>query len=112
VVRAVKAWLEVVQLRGGSLFQAVNRHGQVSEARLSDKAVALVVKRRARAAGLDPDDFAGHSLRAGFATAAAAAGDSERAIMAPTGHKSLPILRRYIREGSIFRDTAAAYVGL
>ena len=111
-VRAVKAWLEAAQLRGGSLFRAVSRHGQVSEARLSDRAVALVVKRRAQAAGLDPDNFAGHSLRAGFATAAAAAGVPERAIMAQTGHKSLPILRRYIREGSIFRDNAAAYVGL
>jgi site-specific recombinase XerD len=111
-VRAVRAWLEVSEISSGPLFRPIDRHGNLKEARLSDRAVALVVKRRAQAAGLDPDNFAGHSLRAGLATAAAAAGVPERAIMAQTGHKSLPILRRYIREGSIFRDNAAAYVGL
>jgi site-specific recombinase XerD len=111
-VRAVRAWLEVSEISSGPLFRPIDRHGNLKPARLSDRAVALVVKRRAQAAGLNPESFAGHSLRAGLATAAAAAGVPERAIMAQTGHKSLPILRRYIREGSIFRDNAAAYVGL
>jgi integrase len=56
--------------------------------------------------------FGGHSLRAGLATAAAAAGVSERAIMNQTGHKSVTVARRYIREGSLFRENAAAGVGL
>lgn len=80
--------------------------------RLSDKAVALIVKRAAAAVGLDPAQYASHSLRAGFATAAAAAGASERAIMAQTGHRSVTTLRRYIREGTLFRENAAAQVGL
>ncbi len=88
------------------VFRPVNRHGQPAGSRLTDKAVARVVQRTALAAGLGDLDLAGHSLRAGFATSAAAAGKSERAIMKQTGHKSLPMVRRYIRESSLFRDNA------
>jgi len=88
------------------VFRPVNRHGQPAGSRLTDKAVARVVQRTALRAGLGDLDVAGHSLRAGFATSAAAAGKSERAIMKQTGHKSLPMVRRYIREGSLFRDNA------
>ncbi len=68
------------------MFRAVNRHGQIAPTRLSDRAVARVVQRTAATAGLGHLDLAGHSLRAGFATSAAAAGKSERAIMKQTGH--------------------------
>ncbi len=111
-VRAVQDWLAAAKIASGPLFRGVNRHGQVGKTRLSDRAVALIVKRAAAAAGLDPARYAGHSLRAGLATSAAAAGVSERAIMAQTGHKSLPMVRRYIREGSLFNENAAAEVGL
>ena len=84
----------------------------MADSRLTDQSVALVVKRCAKAAGLDWDRYAGHSLRSGLATAAAMADVSERAIMAQTGHKSLPMVRRYIRDGSLFRSNAAAAVGL
>ncbi len=111
-VRALKGWIKAAGIEDGPLFRAITRHGHIAPARLSDKAVALVVKRTAQAAGLDPSVFAGHSLRAGLATSAAAAGVSERAIMAQTGHRSVAIARRYIREGSLFRENAAAAVGL
>ncbi len=88
------------------VFRPVNRHGSAAPARLTDKAVARIVQRTALLAGLGDLDLAGHSLRAGFATTAAAAGKSERSIMKQTGHKSLPMVRRYIREGSLFRDNA------
>jgi len=94
------------------VFRSVDRHGNVAGARLSVKAVALGVKRRAEAAGLDPQEYAGHSLSAGLATAAAEAGVTERGIMAQTRHKSLPMVRRYIREGSLFRDNAVAQLRL
>ena len=74
--------------------------------------MALVVKRAAAAVGLDPAPFAGHSLRAGLATAAARAGVAERDIMRQTGHRSVEMVRRYIREGSLFRDNPAGRVGL
>ena len=117
-VRAMAAWREKSGLTEGSsaaegaLFRAVNRHGKMQPGRLSDRAVALIVKRAAEAAGLDPARYAGHSLRAGLATSAAQAGVSERSIMAQTGHKSVMVARRYIRDGSLFRDNAAAQVGL
>jgi integrase len=111
-VHAVQAWRELAGIAEGAVFRAVDRHGNVGRGRLSDRAVALVVKRAAAAAGLDPVQYAGHSLRAGLATSAAQAGVSERAIQEQTGHKSLLILRRYIREGSLFRENAAAGVGL
>jgi integrase len=79
---------------------------------MSGYAVALVVKQYAGALGLEPRGYSGHSLRAGLATAAAIAGASERAIMNQTGHKSSAMVRRYIRDGSLFRENAAARVGL
>ncbi len=64
------------------------------------------------AAGLDPARYAGHSLRAGLATAAAAGGATERDIMQQTRHRTIEMVRRYIREGSLFRENASAAVGL
>jgi integrase len=90
----------------------MNRHGQVLPKRLSGEGVALVVKRWVEPLGYDPATFAAHSLRAGLATSAAAAGKSERAIMQQTGHRSVAMVRRYIREGNLFRENAAEGLGL
>ena len=111
-VRSLKAWLEASGIESGPVFRPINRHGQIRPTRLSDRAVALIVKRAAEAAGKDPAEFAGHSLRSGLATAAAIGGASERAIMNQTGHRSTAMVRRYIRDGSLFRENAAARVGL
>jgi site-specific recombinase XerD len=111
-VRALRRWLDASGIADGPLFRSVNRHGHVLGGRLSDQAVALVVKRAIARTGRDPAAYSGHSLRAGLATSAAAAGVSERAIAEQTRHKSLVILRRYIRHGSLFRENAAAAVGL
>jgi len=111
-VRALRDWLKQANLTGGPIFLPVDRHGNLKPNRLTDQSVALIVKRCARAAGLDWEHYAGHSLRAGLATAAAMADVSERSIMAQTGHKSLPVVRRYIRDGSLFHRNAAAAVGL
>ena len=72
----------------------------------------LIVKRAAQRVGLDPATFAGHSLRAGFATSAARADVSERGIMEQGRWRSLTVARGYIRDGSIFRDNPAAKIGL
>jgi hypothetical protein len=79
-------------LQDGQAFRSVDRHGKVG-ASLSTQAVANVIKRRARLAGLDDAEFSGHSLRAGLITAAAMANVSERVIAKQSGHKSLPVLR-------------------
>jgi integrase len=111
-VRAWRAWLEVSGITEGHAFRPVDRHGRIGPRRLSAQAVALVLKRHAARAGLDPAEVAGHSLRAGLATSAAAIGVPERVIAEQTGHKGTAMLRRYIREGSLFRENAAGAVGL
>ena len=111
-VRVLRAWLEASRIEDGPLFRPINRHGQLGGKRLSGQAVALVVKRTAEAAGLDPNLVAGHSLRSGMATSAARAGATEAEIMNQTGHRSLPVLRRYIRRGSLFTGNAAGKLGL
>ena len=72
----------------------------------------FIIKRIAKEVGLDPEKYAGHSLRAGLATQASIAGASEIEIMNQTGHRSIVTLRRYIRDGNLFRQNAAAKVGL
>ena len=73
---------------------------------LSDKSVALIIKRYAEKAGLDSSKYAGHSLRSGFATTAAEFGAEERNIMAMTGHKTTQMVRRYIQEANLFKNNA------
>ena len=73
---------------------------------ISDKNVALIIKKHAVSAGLDEKKYAGHSLRSGFATTTAEYGASERNIMAMTGHKSVDMVRRYIKEADLFKNNA------
>ncbi len=111
-IRSLQEWLERSGIGDGPLFRPINRHGKMASMRLSGAAVSDVVKRYVEATGLDASEFAGHSLRSGLATSAAMAGASERSIMDQTGHRSLNMVRRYIRDGSLFRDNAVAVVGL
>lgn len=109
-VAAVHAWRVAAGINDSALFRSVTRHGAVG-ARLSDRAVDLVVRRHSNAARL-AGDYSAHSLRAGLATSAAQAGLSERDIAAQTGHRSLAVLRGYIREGELFRSNVTASLGL
>jgi integrase len=111
-VGALTAWLEASGIDNGPVFRAVDRYDNVATERLANRSVALVVKHYTEAIGRDPRAFSGHSLRAGHATAAALAGCHERDIMRQTGHRSTTMLRRYIREGSLFRSNSAAALGL
>jgi integrase len=111
-VRTIQAWVEAAGMSRGPLFRSINRHGQIQAGKLSGIDVARIVKKLAQRAGLDAAKYAGHSLRSGHATAAAIAGASERSIMNQTGHRSLQMVRRYIREGSLFRENSAGRLGL
>ena len=88
-----------------------SRHGRIATG-LSDRAIALIVKRRAVAAGVDPAGYSAHSLRAGCATEAAARGVEERDIGRHTRHRSIAVLRGYIRSGTAFVNNASARLGL
>lgn len=107
---AVREWREAAGITEGPLFREVDRGGRVGATRLSDRAVARIVKKAAASVGIDPVLASGHSLRSGLATSAAAAGAPERAIMATTGHKSTAMVRRYIRQGSKYIESASRYL--
>jgi len=111
-VRNLQVWIEQAAITSGPLFQSITRHGKLQAGRLSGVDVARIVKKLAKKAGLNPANYAGHSLRAGHATSAAIAGASERSIMNQTGHKSVQMVRRYIREGNLFRENSAGKLGL
>ena len=73
---------------------------------ISDKNVALIIKKYTQRVGLDHNKYSGHSLRSGFATSTAESGASERNIMTMTGHKSVDMVRRYIKEADLFKNNA------
>jgi len=111
-VRVLQTWLELAAIADGPVFRSISRHGHLRPGRLSGIDVARIVKKLAERAGLDAARYAGHSLRAGHATSAAIAGASERSIMNQTGHRSVQMVRRYIRDGSLFRENSAGKLGL
>jgi len=112
-VRALQTWLESAGITEGPVFRPIERwSGCVLPRALDDRRVATLLKELIARAGLNSDAFAGHSLRSGLATAAAAGGASERAIMDQTRHRSVKQLRRYIQRGSLFRDNAATYMDI
>lgn len=111
-VRAVRDWLELAGITDGPVFRSVDRHGNVRSTRLTDHAVALILKRAATAAGLDAADISGHSLRAGFVTEAKKHGADDAAIMDQTGHKSLAMVQRYHRRAKKWEKPASEKLGL
>jgi integrase len=111
-VRMAQALIERCSLKAGPLFRSVTRGGVMKALRMTDRDIARAIQGAIAAAGYDGASFGGHSLRSGFATTAGRAGVPERIIMLQTGHKSLPVLRGYIRRGSLFSENAAAMIGL
>ena len=112
-VTAVLRWLSVAGLTTGPLFRRVDRWDRVHPIKgLTPEAIALILKRALQRANLPIREFAGHSLRAGFATEAAAQGASERAIMRHGRWRSVTTVRRYIRSGELFTENPAAVLGL
>ena len=111
-VRAWRDWMAAAKIASGPLFRHIDRHSHINARGLHRDSIGGIVKRAARAAGLDPKIYAGHSLRAGFCTQAYLNGAREFDIMRQTGHRSLDTLRKYIRGRGLFRDNAAAKLGL
>ena len=105
-VVSLKNWLAVSKINSGSLFRRFVKGSKLSKYRLTDQTVALIIKEYLQLAGIDSKNYSGHSLRSGFATSAAEAGAEERNIMAMTGHKSVEMVRRYIKEVNLFKNNA------
>ena len=102
----LKKWLEISKINSGPIFRRFTKGSSLTDKRLTDQSVVLLMKEYLNLAGIENKNFAGHSLRSGFATVAAESGADERSIMAMTGHKTTQMVRRYIREANIFKNNA------
>ena len=105
-VVSLRNWLEISRIKSGSVFRRFIKGSKLSENRLTDQTVALLIKEYLSMLGIDTKNYSGHSLRSGFATSAAESGVEERNIMAMTGHKSTEMVRRYIKDANLFRNNA------
>jgi len=105
-VISLKKWLEISKITSGPVFRRFVKGSKLSENRLTDQTVALIIKKYLNLVGIDSKHYSGHSLRSGFATSAAESGAEERNIMAMTGHKSTEMVRRYIKEANLFKNNA------
>lgn len=111
-VRAMQDWLGRAEIVEGAVFRRIRKNGQLGGHALTDQVVATLVKRGVAAIGLRMADYAGHSLRAGFVTAAKANGADDAAIMDQTGHRSLAMVQRYHRRTRAWERPASARLGL
>jgi site-specific recombinase XerD len=105
-VVSLKNWIDITKVNSGALFRRFSKGSKLTNKRLTDQTVALLIKEYLQLAGIDSKDYSGHSLRSGFATSAAESGVEERSIMAMTGHKSTEMVRRYIKEANLFKNNA------
>ena len=105
-VVSLKKLLDLSKINTGPVFRRLIKGSKLSENRLTDQTVALLIKKYINLAGIDNKNYSGHSLRSGFATSAAESGAEERSIMAMTGHKSTEMVRRYIKEANLFKNNA------
>ena len=103
-VISLKKWIDISKITTGPLFRRFSKGAKLSNNRLTDQTVALLIKEYLKLAGIDSKNYSGHSLRSGFATSAAESGVEERSIMAMTGHKSTEMVRRYIKEVNLFKN--------
>lgn len=111
-VRSLRQWLATSGISDGPVFRSVGRYGHVAPRGLHKDSIGKLLKRAVARAGMNVDLLGGHSLRAGCVTQAAMNGVREFVIMKQTGHKTVATLRRYIRSGEIFRENAAADLGI
>ena len=105
-VTSLKRWINFSKIKKGPIFTRFSKGSKITNVRLTDQSVALIIKEYLLKAGIDNKNYSGHSLRSGFATSAAEAGAEERSIMAITGHKSTKMVRRYIKEANLFNNNA------
>jgi len=106
----LKKWLELSNIKSGPIFRRFAKGSVLTNNRLTDQSVVLIIKDCLNLAGIENKNYSGHSLRSGFATVAAESGADERSIMAMTGHKTTQMVRRYIKEANIFKNNALSKI--
>ena len=106
----LKKWLDVSKIKSGPIFKRFSKGLILGKKRLTDQSVALFLKKYLLKAGIENQNYSGHSLRSGFATVSAESGADERSIMAMTGHKTTQMVRRYIKEANLFKNNALSKI--
>ena len=109
-VTNLKNWIYLSKIKTGPIFRRFAKGSILTGHRLTDQSVALIIKECLKLAGIENQNYSGHSLRSGFATVAADFGADERSIMAMTGHKTTQMVRRYIRDANIFKNNALSKI--
>ena len=105
-VNSLKNWIYLSKIKTGPIFRRFAKGSILTNHRLTDQSVVLIIKECLKLAGIENQNYSGHSLRSGFATVAAESGADERSIMAMTGHKTTQMVRRYIRDANLFNNNA------
>ncbi len=116
-VTALRQWLQAAERETqgpfeGDIFRRFHRGESIGETAMTGQYVSTVLKRHAENAGLDPDVYSAHSLRAGFITQAIRAGKAERRVKEHSGHQSWETFNRYVEEAGTFQDNPAEDIGL
>ena len=106
-VKATQEWIKVGRITSVALFRSIDRHRNVKE-RLSDKSIALIVKKYIGNLGLVSSNFAAHSLRSGLSTNAAMIRMTDIAIIKQTGHKTRETVDRYVQAGLRYKNNASS----
>lgn len=106
IVDTLFTWMKEANIREGHIFRSINKSKKISTEGLCPKSVAYIIKKYAAKAGLNVDNFSGHSLRAGFITSAAKAGASISKMMEVSRHTNSNILLGYIRNENLFENHA------
>jgi len=105
-VVALKDWLTVSGIEEGPVFRRIYRHGVLGKEGLSAQSIALIVKRTANQAEIDYSKLSAHSLRSGFLTSAARNRASLFKMADQSRHKTLQMVREYVRDEEKFDDNA------
>ena len=114
-VRALRAWLSAAGIHGGPVFRGITRHGTIRAGALSGESIRLIVVKRAGLAGLEAtrlEPISPHGLRAGFVTTAYRNGVPDEEIMGHTRHRSLTVMRSYVRRSKLSKSSPAGKLGL
>lgn len=109
-VKAVETWLSASKITSGPVFRAINRGGGFGKTQLTAQSIALILKAYAKGIGLNSANISGHSLRSGLVTSAIQAGVAIHKIQQQTGHRSMQMLSRYIRDAGLFDNNASGAV--
>lgn len=110
-IRALTAWLSATGINEGAVFRAITKHSVLQPKQITDKAIALIIKKRA--GGLfDEKNIAGHSLRRGLVTSALEARVSDTVVMRQTRHTSVNMLKEYYQDLKDYQNNALRSLNL